>query len=424
MSTTTLQPGKSPVVMFSSDTKGDTFAPRMEFKDSGEGRRVLAMSNVAVFRSGTFRDSWGDQVTYEGIHIDQMVMNFDLLSSRGVFADVPVRDGHPGFLVSGQEGNGRLVGYVTSLSAVPRTNPVDGQEYTYLLAEYDIIDPAAQEAIASGLWRNRSAEVGPFFANDDSMFYPTFLGFAYVDIPAVQGLAFSKQDSSNTTRYIFEEESMSKFSAPVATDQKVETPAPVAPSIPPVPTAPVAVEDAPVAVEEDATDAPAPDATVPPTTAHAAPTPSASAFRINGVESRDFSAVQAHIDALEQYRSESIAAARENFVNGLMSEGKIFAAQLEPYKAFAAGLSDKDFAEWKGLFADAPANPVLGKFGAATPTADTASAAGADAERVGILKETIRGHVYSNIAASSIEGMASYKELKSLVPDFDLSSLK
>ena len=167
-----------------------------------DGSNNLVIQAMPVFRSGTFRNSWGEQTTYSDLHIQQMVTNFDYLKQTGIFADIPVRSSHPEpwFRNSTEE----VIGYVSSLTTEKRQHPVTGQEYTYLLADYEVSDPTAAEKIEKKLYRNRSAEVGMYADNDDAEYYPVLLGFAYVDIPAVEGLNFGKR--AEVRRYALDEE--------------------------------------------------------------------------------------------------------------------------------------------------------------------------------------------------------------------------
>jgi len=167
---------------------------RREYKKAdGSTVTSLRFEGVPVFRSGTFRDSWGEQTEWTGMHTAQMVQHFNFLKDQEIFADVPVRKGHGSFLSDPLDS---VIGYVSSLTNVKMASPVDGQKYDYLLADYDILDPEAQAKIDSGLWRNRSAEIGTFVTNSEASYTPTFMGFAYVDVPAVEGLngAFSKSN--------------------------------------------------------------------------------------------------------------------------------------------------------------------------------------------------------------------------------------
>src|SRR5689334_1810883 len=102
---------------------GMGFGPYAQYKkDNG----VYVVQRQPVFRSGTFRDSWGDQATYEPVHMKQMVENFAYLRNNSVFPEVPVRDGHSSFLIHGIEGNGRVVGWHQGITVETMKSPIDG----------------------------------------------------------------------------------------------------------------------------------------------------------------------------------------------------------------------------------------------------------------------------------------------------------
>src|SRR4051812_40314651 len=72
---------------------------------------TISVKHFKVFRTGTFKDSWGEQNTWDELLLNQMVTNFNHLLSSGLLPNVPFRDGHPGLFSSG----GRVVGYHTNL---------------------------------------------------------------------------------------------------------------------------------------------------------------------------------------------------------------------------------------------------------------------------------------------------------------------
>jgi hypothetical protein len=215
-------------------SNGNFGAPRKMFRRTFErgGKEVtsLRLEGVPVFRSGTFRDSWGEQTTWEQMHMAQMVANFNFLRNQQIFADVPVRKGHGSFLGDPMDS---LIGYMDGMSNQDLVSKVDGVTYNYLLADYDILDPEAMDKIESGLWRNRSAEIGTFVTNNEAAYTPTFMGFAYVDIPAVEGLngLFSKNRDFAVVKAPKEQTMAAKAtpSTDTSKDDAVATPAAVTP---------------------------------------------------------------------------------------------------------------------------------------------------------------------------------------------------
>lgn len=442
MSTQTLVPVVTVDTAFSSSV-GTHPAARM-FKQNKDGRSVLTLEGVPIFRSGTFRDSWGDQATWEDLHITQMVTNFDHLRASGVFADVPVRKGHGGFLSDPMDS---LIGYVTSLSTKKATSPVDGQTYSYLLADYDILDPDAQANISSGLWRNRSAEVGHFVSNAEAEYWPTLVGFAYVDIPAVEGLNFSASSGK-----------LHEFGVYIAKNHKGDdgmatkdtNPAPpAAPQPPAPPAAPAEPPAEPTAegtgpeveategdaqtntsggvvgplTEADRVDVvPDNETAIPVTEPQSGPVFAKHGetfeFTISGIKTKDFSAVQKHITTLETALAERDTAARNEFCDTLATRGVVLASNLDATKAFATSLSSEQFAAWKATQDAAPALKLFGQYEVVT---DQQSGDAAEFEiAVGIVEQ----HKRSNLKPDAIRETASYKKMVTLGDKLGLSYTK
>lgn len=384
---TTLAPeARRNVSLFSSGNLTD--APlKFAKKKKDDGTDYLSVTDQPIFRSGTFRDSMGFQHTWDDFHMSQIVSNFDLLKGRNIFTDPPVRKGHGALFGERMDG---LVGYVTSLRTEKMTNPSDGKEYTYLLASYDVLDKQAQEHIASGLWRHRSFEVGFYSTNDDAEFWPVAMGFAFVDIPAVEGLNFSKLPGNGSSYSImFEKE------APVTT-----------------PT----VDTTNTGTGGTGASAPAAEPTTPATppaapAQHAAPTPPVHKFSINGVETTDFAAVQAHITTLEQFRTETVETGRKNFVSGLAASNKILASAVPGLEEFALSLSDEQYKKWVGSFENAPAAQVLGNHSNGVTNPEGTPQTEAD-KQVEIDKGIIAQHKAAGMAQDVLEKTASYSRLK------------
>lgn len=389
---TTLAPeARRNVSLFSSGEllpgiKQATFAK----KKKDDGTEVLLVSGQPIFRSGTFRDSMGFQHTWDDFHMRQIVDNFNLLKSRLVFTDPPVRKGHSGFLQNSMDG---LVGYISDLATEKFTNPADGKEYTYLLADYEILDLAAQQAVKSGLWRHRSFEVGFYLTNDDAEFWPCAMGFAFVDIPAVEGLNFSKLPGVGSAYSImFEKEAPVTTPVDTSTNNTGGTGAP-APAAPPAAAPPAAPAQ------------------------HAAPAapatpPAPFEFSINGSKTTDFAAVQAHITTLEEFRKETVTAGRKNFVAGLASSNKILATQIPGLEEFALELSDEQYKKWVGSFENAPANPVLGNHAAGVTNPDGQPAQTEEQKQIEIDKGIYAQHRAAGMAQELIEKTPSYGRLK------------
>lgn len=374
-------------------------------KETGEDVNALIVEGKAIFRSGTFSDSNGIEHTWEPLHINQMVDHAALLSSREIFSDVPVRKGHPdwGGLFSDPVRNAmdELIGYMSNFRSEDRVNPADGNTYTYLLADLEILEESAIKNIKSGLWRNVSAEISTYVTNGNAEYWPVMYGVAYVDIPAVEGLKAQHSKAAD------------KFSIILEDNMTITTP-----------SAPDASKDK----SENGKGAPP---------AGPSGVSSPHSFSIGGKQTSDYAAVQAHINGLEssnaaltqknadleQFKGESIEASKVAFVKSLVAENKIPAASEEAYVNYAKSLTDQaQYDAWKGLEEAKPVMAILQPQGAGfAKSPEQVTEADQKAERVDELKAIVAQHSMNpNMDIKKIEATASYKELKVLEPEFTL----
>lgn len=354
--------------------------PTVYTKDNGN----LVVEGQPVFRSGTFRDSTGTQHSWEGLHMDQMVAHFTMLRDRGLFADVPVRDGHPGFLVHGTPGSGAVVGWHTGLKTeLLKTHT--GVEETFLLANYEFTDPAAAAKYQNGTFRNRSSEIGEYTTNDEATFWPTYMGFAWVDISAVEGL---NANAAFSSAYGTSGKS-GKLIVPVEKGFSVGT--------------------------EQQNNGQQPGVPVPPVPAFVPPPP--VAFSINGQSVVDPTAVQNHVNALELFQRETLEGRRSDFVTSLAANGKILATQLDGMTAFAKSLTVEQFEAWKTNMDATPSASVLANHGG-TAAQGTPSTPGDDAKaaQIATLRGVVSMHTSSGMPKEEIQAKDSYKQLIALDP--------
>lgn len=354
----------------------------------------LILEGVPVFRSGTFRDSMGFQHQWEVEHLSQMVDNFASLSTRGIVTSVPVRKDHVGFLESSLNS---VIGYHTGIRTEERINPVDSVSYTYLLADMEIIDPDAIVRIESGLWRNLSSEIGTYITNAEAEYWPVYMGVAFVDFPAVEGLSgFSKRGPNDSGIHagsaVFslvneqEETDMARNTATTTlgkegvdentstedlADKAVDLSGKTAedgteegtedeeqPTIPYDEDEGQGDEDSSPEGDDDA------EGQQNAGTAEHGLGAKTFQFSVNGKPTSDFTAVQAHITALEGRLEADRLNGIEEFVKGLAEDGKILATQMDSMTVFAKSLDESQYASWAAQYDDAPQNPLFANHGA------------------------------------------------------------
>jgi len=158
---------------------------------------------------------------------------------------------------------------------------------------------------------------------------------------------------------------LSKEEALVPPIKNTEEPVtePVAPPVEEevVPVAPPAEEEV-EAAEEEAPEAPAEDAEpVPPTPLEGNPENSALSLVVNGVRHEVPAAVAQYVNSLETERREKKAEARQSFIDGLASVGKITGPQAENFKTLVNGFTDEQYELWESTWQDAAPLALFGK---------------------------------------------------------------
>lgn len=185
--------------------------------------------------------------------------------------------------------------------------------------------------------------------------------------------------------------------------------APAAPAAPEAPAAPAEEETPPA--EPVAPEAPA-----------AAPVVEnrAGVFMVNGVSTSDPKAVQNHITVLETFAKETREAGRKTFIEGLATDNKIAATQIEAIEKLVATMNDEQYGMWAASWEAAPNISLLGSHGDTNGGAPTGTAAATASEEIETLKEIVNRHVMGRMKRELIEATDSYKRLKALEPTFTL----
>lgn len=86
-------------------------------------------------------------------------------------------------------------------------------------------------------------------------------------------------------------------------------------------------------------------------------------FRVAGAEVNDPAAVQQHIDGLETFRKDVRENARVEFVKQLAKDSKIAATQIDTLTEHAKGLDDEQYKTFCASYEKAPANSMFNKTG-------------------------------------------------------------
>ena len=369
--------------------------------DTGDDVPVALYSGVPIFRSGTFADSRGYEREWLPEQMSQMAANFDLLRNSGIFSDIPVRIGHPSPFGNSMRD---VIGYFTAVRTEERISPANGEKYTYFLADYEILDPEADKKIQSGLYKNRSSEIGTYFTNAPTAeHYPVMMGVAYVDIPAVEGLnGFASANSSDNFSIQMEET--------VSGTQSTATP--------PKPSLGTRSVDS-------------------------------AEFTMGGVTTTDFARVQAYITGLEaerdtlrterdqfsarvttleEFQAGVIKASRTDKIT-MLGKGidgqapKLTAPEVEDALAFAATLSEDQFAGYIAMLEKSAPRSILEEHGQTNHDgSQTRSNANAAKEQaIKDATEVVRNFKnHSKMSDEDIKKTVSYRSLISLDPTFTL----
>lgn len=299
---------------------------------------TATLRGLEVFKAGTFRDSVGELGTWSPDHLRMLVDNYNLLASKGIFPSPPMRKGHTRSMDS-------VVGYVRGLST-------DGSK---LRADVALTEPDAVGKYERGTFRGRSAEIGAYQANDESVYWPVMKGVAFVDMPAVEGL-YEQQKQLEAAFVIFDEPKENSVDekewVAAATYAQFEVDSRHAQAL--------------VDWERAATYAQAlTDLNAVPAS-FAAPTTGTLTFSLNGQPSTDIQRVQAHIATLEQFHAETRNAGRTSFVEGLATAKKITAPQVKGLSDFALSLNDEQYTAFRASYENAPVIPLFGQYASGT----------------------------------------------------------
>lgn len=389
----------------------NSFASSVKSYETDQGTHII--ENLRIFKVGTFTDMFGQERTWDDVHLDQMVAHYHILKDGGYFPDVPVRADHT-FSVKD------VVGYYQDIYR-------DRDDPNFLSATIEITEDDAWQKWERRTWRSRSIEIGMYETNDGKLFHPVVMGLAFVDIGAVEGLhARQKQSDFQFHQVITDTEETSMGVPDITKDPEGwikaanyakaladwTTSANYAKALDDW-TAAVNYAAALEAEHGEGEDGEEPPPGTPPAN-HNRPAPTAS-FRVNGQQTQDFRQVQAHIDTLEQFRSETTDANRQSFVEQLATDNKIAATQIDSLAAHALSLTDEQFSTFRATYESAPSLSVFGNQGRdgdnppGTPPG-TPPASSSDDE-LETAKEIVAQHRRAGMSEEKVQKTASFKKL-------------
>lgn len=158
----------------------DARIPDTAFAKNGDGSitiKGLDLCKVGIFNGLQLSDA----------DLAAMVEHFEQLRDAGIFLP-PFRLDHSWSVLD-------VIGYFADLSTYRRTDETDGVEKLFLAGDVlltgslDHKPEVLVAAIKRGALRNRSSEIGFYVTNAGTELPLVFYGAAFVDIPAVEGLA-------------------------------------------------------------------------------------------------------------------------------------------------------------------------------------------------------------------------------------------
>lgn len=292
---------------------------QLQFEMSADGKTAI-VRNIPLFRTGSFKDSRGRRHNIDRAFLAALIDNFGALNAMPIHFEPPVRADHSRTIKN-------VTGYIQDLHFSGNT----------LYGTAEITEPDAVGKLERRTYRKVSAEIGAYEDNDGNVYEPAFMGVAFVDIPAVEGLMFSKEDEESGIRYFTE-------AAPDMSDENEKPEGDGADDRAPARRGDAAgAFGAPVNIHIQGAPAQAP----------ATEAPATSTFTIGGVE-MTLADIEAKFAAQAQFEQEITQKTRADFVKGLVDANKVAAPQMDAMTAFAQKLDNDAFEDFTKLFEGAP----------------------------------------------------------------------
>lgn len=299
--------------------------PKEKKLDSSKEGKML--KNIEIFKSGTYRG-----IQFKNSGLDKMVANFHYLKAFGTFPNVPVRADHPSFWGMGDTID-KVGGYVADLRRVGNK----------LVADIRVTSEKMWQKIEEGTYINRSAEIGTYDDNEGTIYSPILYGFAWVDIPQVEGLSPKFSYSKDNKNF-----DLINLNALITMSEEIKD------QFPPEEE----VKETPEETPEE-TPAETPKEEVP------AEEEKKEELNKNNEKTMDFEKAfpkeYAELSKLREEKTALLLEKRASFVEQLEKDGKIVPAQKEAEVAFVNELTEEQFAKYEISKKDAIAVVKLDK---------------------------------------------------------------
>lgn len=331
---------------------------------TGTGSHVV--KGLRIFKAGSFKDSRGVKRTWTTDHLQQMVAHYNYLKDSGVLVDVPIRENHTVGNVSG------VVGYFVKVYVDP-TDP------NFLVADIEFTEPTAFSKWERGTFRSRSLEIAAYETNTGETYFPTVVGLAFVDIPAVEGLHSQSTAPLSFSHAVADKETPQmdprSLEAWLAAGKTAEEWAAACTYAKEQEDQFLAACNYAQALEDHFKNAeqlglpkePAQhqkQPPVPPVLPGGQPQPPAPlTFQIGGQMVSDPTQVQTYIHGLEIKLDTLVKDGRIEYVQKLAADNKIPANMVESETEFVSSLSDEQFLAYRKSKDAAPAHPLFGTYG-------------------------------------------------------------
>lgn len=137
-------------------------------------------------------------------------------------------------------------------------------------------------------------------------------------------------------------------------------------------------------------------------------------FAVNGVSYQVPAPVAQRLDALELFRTETIENTRRTFVEGLASNNRIAATDIETTIAWALELSDDQYDTWATMMSKAPASALFAQHGITTTESPNQAADAAVVQEIKDLEDIVANHRRAGMSEETLQTKASYQRLQQL----------